>query len=95
MNYTIQALLGEIGMDPILESVSSSLYNGQIPNVWMKLAPQTCKNLGGWIEHFVSRTEQYAEWVCYYFSTKFKLKQLMLDINFNYRAQLENLWLCG
>eukprot|EP00102_Acyrthosiphon_pisum_P015188 XP_008185630.2 PREDICTED: dynein heavy chain 10, axonemal [Acyrthosiphon pisum] len=57
-----KAFLGEIGMDPILESVSSSLYNGQIPNVWMKLAPQTCKNLGGWIEHFVSRTEQYAEW---------------------------------
>lgn len=62
-NFIKQALLGEIGMDSILESVSSSLYNGQIPTAWMKLAPQTCKNLGGWIEHFVSRTEQYVEWV--------------------------------
>lgn len=61
--YHIQALLGEIGMDATIESVSLSLYNGQIPQVWMKLAPQTCKNLGGWIEHFVSRIEQYTEWV--------------------------------
>jgi dynein heavy chain len=50
-------------MDSILESVSVSLYNGQIPNSWIKLAPQTCKNLGGWIEHFVARTNQYIEWV--------------------------------
>lgn len=58
-----QALLGEIGMDAVLESVSISLYNGQIPLVWIKLAPQTSKNLGGWIEHFVSRTNQYIQWV--------------------------------
>lgn len=63
MNSIVQALLGEIGMDAVLESVSLSLYNGQIPQVWMKLAPQTCKGLGGWIEHFVARTKQYEEWV--------------------------------
>lgn len=59
-------MLGEIGMDSVLESVSSSLYNGKIPDVWLKLAPQTCKNLGGWIEHFISRTKQYEYWVFYY-----------------------------
>lgn len=50
-------------MDTTLENVFSSLYNGQIPNVWTKLAPQTFKNLGGWIEHFVSRAKQYEQWV--------------------------------
>ncbi|XP_050426983.1 dynein axonemal heavy chain 10-like [Adelges cooleyi] len=57
-----KALLGEIGMDSVLESVSISLYNGQIPPAWTKLAPQTCKNLGGWIDHFVRRNQQYENW---------------------------------
>lgn len=65
-NYVLQALLGEIGMDNTLENVSLSLYNGQIPLVWAKLAPQTSKNLGGWIEHFVARVKQYEQWVCRY-----------------------------
>lgn len=61
--WIVQALLGEIGMDSILESASLSLYNGQIPDAWKKLAPQTNKNLGGWIEHFIKRTKQYEQWV--------------------------------
>lgn len=50
-------------MDTTLENVSISLYNGQIPQVWIKLAPQTSKNLGGWMEHFVARANQYIQWV--------------------------------
>ncbi|XP_050527907.1 dynein axonemal heavy chain 10 [Daktulosphaira vitifoliae] len=57
-----KALLGEIGMDNELESISNALYNGQIPPGWLKLAPQTCKNLGGWIDHFIRRTQQYENW---------------------------------
>ncbi|CAG9821168.1 unnamed protein product [Phaedon cochleariae] len=57
-----KALAGEIGMDAILDNVAISLYNGQLPNVWRKLAPATCKNLGGWMEHFEMRQQQYFNW---------------------------------
>lgn len=58
-----KALAGEIGMDAILDNVAYSLYNGQIPNVWRALAPATCKGLGSWMDHFISRTKQYTDWV--------------------------------
>lgn len=58
-----KALAGEIGMDAILDNVAYSLYNGQIPNVWRSLAPATCKGLGSWMDHFISRTKQYTDWV--------------------------------
>nr|XP_023024309.1 dynein heavy chain 10, axonemal [Leptinotarsa decemlineata] len=58
-----KALSGEIGMDSVLDNVAYSLYNGQLPNAWRKLAPATCKNLGGWMEHFEMRQQQYFTWV--------------------------------
>lgn len=58
-----KALAGEIGMDAILDNVAYSLYNGQLPNTWRKLAPATCKSLGGWMEHYQKRQEQYFNWV--------------------------------
>lgn len=58
-----KALAGEIGMDAVLDNVAISLFNGQLPNAWRKLAPATCKNLGGWMEHFEQRQEQYYNWV--------------------------------
>lgn len=58
-----KALAGEIGMDSILDNVSVSLFNGQLPTVWRKLAPATCKNLGSWMEHFEMRQQQYFNWV--------------------------------
>ncbi|XP_068620608.1 LOW QUALITY PROTEIN: dynein axonemal heavy chain 10 [Battus philenor] len=57
-----KALAGEIGMDAILDNVSSSLFNGQLPQVWRALAPATCKGLGGWMDHFMARTTQYTNW---------------------------------
>lgn len=60
-----KALAGEIGMDSILDNVAYSLFNGQLPSVWRKLAPDTCKNLGGWMEHFEMRQQQYFTWVSY------------------------------
>lgn len=38
-------------MNDVMENVSSSLYNGQLPGMWRKLAPATCKQLGDWIVH--------------------------------------------
>ncbi|KAJ8963302.1 hypothetical protein NQ318_018771 [Aromia moschata] len=57
-----KALVGEIGMDSVLDNVAYSLFNGQLPSVWRKLAPATCKNLGGWMEHFELRQQQYFTW---------------------------------
>lgn len=69
MKRTLQqlkkALAGEIGMDAILDNVAYSLYNGQLPASWRKLTPATCKNLGGWMEFFLRRHEQYFNWVTY------------------------------
>ena len=51
-------------MDAVLESVANSLYNGTLPKEWAKLAPDTRKNLAGWMEHFERRIAQYTSWVC-------------------------------
>lgn len=65
LDLLIKALAGEIGMDTILDNISFSLYNGQVPNEWRKFAPATCKMLGGWMEHFVTRTVQFTSWVLF------------------------------
>ncbi|KAF7996760.1 hypothetical protein HCN44_002406 [Aphidius gifuensis] len=57
-----KAIAGEIGMDSVLESISNSLFNGSLPQVWAKLAPATRKNLGGWMDHFQRRIVQYSNW---------------------------------
>ncbi|XP_066245712.1 dynein axonemal heavy chain 10 isoform X2 [Euwallacea similis] len=57
-----RALAGEISMDSMLDNVACSLFNGQLPVSWRKLAPATCKNLGGWMEHFEARHQQYFSW---------------------------------
>lgn len=46
-----KAFAGEIGMDDALENMSLSLYNGQLPDLWRKFAPDTCKQLGDWLTH--------------------------------------------
>lgn len=49
----LQAISGEIGMDQTLDNISNSLYNGQLPNDWRKLAPATCMQLGAWMNHLL------------------------------------------
>lgn len=38
-------------MDSILDNIGNALFNGQLPAYWAKLAPATCKQLGGWMDH--------------------------------------------
>ncbi|KAG7199558.1 hypothetical protein KM043_014169 [Ampulex compressa] len=57
-----KAIAGEIGMDAVLENVSAALYNGTLPKEWARLAPDTRKNLAGWMEHFERRIVQYSNW---------------------------------
>ena len=57
------ALAGEVGMSNELDEVARALFNGSIPAIWRKLAPDTLKSLGNWMEHFAHRFQQYTGWV--------------------------------
>ncbi|CAJ1068269.1 LOW QUALITY PROTEIN: dynein heavy chain 10%2C axonemal [Xyrichtys novacula] len=58
-----RALAGEVGMSSELDEVARALFNGHIPAIWKKLAPDTLKSLGNWMVHFRRRFEQYSYWV--------------------------------
>lgn len=58
-----QALAGEVGMSSELDDVAQALFNGQIPRIWRRLAPDTLKTLGNWIIFFRDRYDQYTSWV--------------------------------
>jgi dynein heavy chain len=58
-----RALKGEIGMSADLDSLGTSFFNGQLPELWRKISPQTEKNLVNWITHYERRFKQYREWV--------------------------------
>jgi len=57
-----RAIKGEIGMSQPLDELGTSLFNGQVPAAWAKIAPQTQKPLGSWMLHLVRRYNQYSDW---------------------------------
>ncbi|NXX13493.1 DYH10 protein, partial [Podargus strigoides] len=58
-----RALAGDVGMSSELDDVARALFNGQIPAIWRRLAPDTLKTLGNWIIFFTDRYNQYSSWV--------------------------------
>lgn len=58
-----RALKGEIGMSVDLDVLGNCFFNGLLPPMWSKLAPQTEKKLVNWITHFERRYKQYKEWI--------------------------------
>jgi len=58
-----KALVGEIAMSNDLDALGTNLFNGQLPDMWRKLTPQTDKMLGSWITFHTKRQTQYAGWV--------------------------------
>jgi dynein heavy chain len=58
-----KALRGEVGMSNDLDELATALFNGTLPAMWRRLAPQTEKRLGAWMTHFARRHSQYSEWV--------------------------------
>ena len=58
-----KALKGEVGMSNELDDLAKSLFNGQLPTMWRRLAPATKKTLGNWMTHFFKRNAQYTSWV--------------------------------
>jgi dynein heavy chain len=69
-----RAIKGEIGMSQALDELGQNLFNGFLPTAWIKLAPQTEKPLGSWMEHYMRRFDQYKDWndngdpVCFWLS---------------------------
>jgi dynein heavy chain len=57
-----RAIKGEIGMSQALDELGNSLFNGFLPTAWAKLAPQTEKPLGSWMDHYTKRFQQYDTW---------------------------------
>ena len=64
-------------MSSELDEVAKSLFNGQLPNIWRKLAPATLKSLGSWMEHFLQRFDQYKKWVCITIAVKRRIEQFL------------------
>jgi dynein heavy chain len=58
-----KALSGDMGMNDTLDALGEALANGFLPALWRKLAPDTDKPLGSWLEHFHRRYEQYDKWL--------------------------------
>ncbi|XP_078713472.1 dynein axonemal heavy chain 10 [Lampetra fluviatilis] len=58
-----RALAGEVGMSGELDEVARALFNGTIPAIWRRLAPDTLKSLANWMVHFHQRHQQYSAWV--------------------------------
>lgn len=59
----LRALKGEIGMSESLDKLGDALYNGFLPEMWARLAPDTEKPLGSWVNHFKKREKQYVDWI--------------------------------
>lgn len=58
-----RALKGEIGTSDALDALADALFNGRIPAMWRRLAPDTEKPLGSWMAHFDRRHAQYEDWM--------------------------------
>jgi dynein heavy chain len=54
---------GEIAMNSEMEDIMISLFNNILPIQWRKLAPETQKSLGTWVEHYQKRYHQYNQWL--------------------------------
>eukprot|EP01135_Chromosphaera_perkinsii_P002697 Nk52_evm65s226 gene=Nk52_evmTU65s226 len=57
-----RALIGEVGMSVELDDLAKALFNGQLPAMWARLAPDTLKLLGSWMLHYDRRYQQYVNW---------------------------------
>jgi len=58
-----KAIAGEVGINDEMEEMLLMLTNGQVPKSWKKLAPESLKSLGSWMQHFLGRYKQYHDWI--------------------------------
>ena len=58
-----KALVGEIGMSDALDELGAEVFNGFLPSIFRRLAPDTQMKLGSWMSHFTRRLDQYNDWI--------------------------------
>jgi dynein heavy chain len=58
-----RALIGEIGMSEALDNIGDALFNGFLPNAWLRWSPASEKPIGSWMTQFVARETQYQSWI--------------------------------
>merc|ERR1711988_506475 len=58
-----KALIGEIGMSDALDQIGDALFNGFLPQAWLRWSPASEKPIGSWMNHFVDREVQYQKWI--------------------------------
>ena len=58
-----KALVGEIGMSDALDELGAEVFNGFLPSMFRRLAPDTQMKLGAWMSHFTRRLDQYSDWI--------------------------------
>eukprot|EP00826_Nyctotherus_ovalis_P013948 TRINITY_DN13839_c0_g7_i1.p2 TRINITY_DN13839_c0_g7~~TRINITY_DN13839_c0_g7_i1.p2 ORF type:complete len:235 (-),score=51.11 TRINITY_DN13839_c0_g7_i1:46-750(-) len=58
-----RAIRGEIAMSQELDNMYSSFINGQVPEVWARLAYPSLKPLFSWFNDLIKRTEFLRKWL--------------------------------
>jgi len=58
-----RAMIGEIGMSDALDQIGDALFNGFLPQAWLRWSPASDKPIGSWMTHFVNREDQYQKWI--------------------------------
>lgn len=58
-----RAIKGEVVMSWELEKVANSMYDGQVPEFWAKVAYPSVKPLSAWVQDLIMRVDMFREWV--------------------------------
>lgn len=58
-----KALSGRIVMSDDMERIATSLYNNQVPQVWIKSGFLSLKPLMSWIQDLKDRVEFFSNWI--------------------------------
>jgi dynein heavy chain len=81
-----KALLGKIVMSDEMDRIATSLYNNQVPQIWIKVGFLSLKPLMGWIGDLKERIEFFDNWISNGTPKAFCLpsKNIFLNLGFSF-----------